>query len=145
MEVATDRAPTYRRVLDEVLPAALHVVEQYANNPVETDHGRLKARLRSMRGLKQLRSARVISAGHAFIQNVRRGHYGVFRAATRRRPPTWPRALAAFSYACVRSRIRSRSLMWTRAVAQVRGAALSRCARYARASAISAGCTTMSR
>jgi transposase, IS6 family len=28
-----------------------------------------------MRGLKQLRSVRVISVGHAFIQNVRRGHY----------------------------------------------------------------------
>jgi IS6 family transposase len=28
-----------------------------------------------MRGLKQLRSTRVITAGHAFIQNIRRGHY----------------------------------------------------------------------
>jgi hypothetical protein len=28
-----------------------------------------------MRGLKRLRSARVISAGHAFGQNLRRGHY----------------------------------------------------------------------
>ena len=28
-----------------------------------------------MRGLKQERSARVIVAGHAFVQNVRRGHY----------------------------------------------------------------------
>jgi IS6 family transposase len=28
-----------------------------------------------MRGLKRLRSARVISAGHAFVQNLRRSHY----------------------------------------------------------------------
>jgi hypothetical protein len=28
-----------------------------------------------MRGLKRLRSARVISAGHALVQNLRRGHY----------------------------------------------------------------------
>jgi len=28
-----------------------------------------------MRGLKQLRYARIITAGHAFIQNIRRGHY----------------------------------------------------------------------
>jgi len=28
-----------------------------------------------MRGLKRLGSTRVISAGHAFIQNLRRGHY----------------------------------------------------------------------
>jgi DDE domain len=37
--------------------------EQY--NPIESDHGRLKARLRPMRGLKRLRSARAISIGHA--------------------------------------------------------------------------------
>jgi IS6 family transposase len=28
-----------------------------------------------MRGLKQDRSAKVIVAGHAFVQNLRRGHY----------------------------------------------------------------------
>jgi IS6 family transposase len=46
-----------------------------ANNAIEADHGRLKSRLRPMRGLKQLRCARVITAGHAFIQNIRRDHY----------------------------------------------------------------------
>lgn len=74
-EVSTDRAPAYPRVLDELLPAACHVLEQYANNPFEADHARLKARLRPMRGLKRLHSARVISTGHAFVQNLRRGHY----------------------------------------------------------------------
>jgi IS6 family transposase len=75
VEVTTDRAPAYLRVLDELLPATCHVMEQYANNAIENDHGRLKARLRPMRGLKRLRSARVIGTGHAFIQNLRRGHY----------------------------------------------------------------------
>jgi transposase, IS6 family len=42
---------------------------------VECDHGRLTSRLRPMRGLKQDHSARVIIAGHALVQNVRRGHY----------------------------------------------------------------------
>jgi transposase-like protein len=37
------------------------------------DHGRLKSRLGPMRGLKQDRSAKVVIAGHAFMQNVRRG------------------------------------------------------------------------
>ena len=74
-EVTTDRAPAYLRVLDELLPAALHVFEQYANNVIEADHGKLKSRLRPMRGLKRFRSAQVISAGHAFVQNLRRGHY----------------------------------------------------------------------
>jgi transposase-like protein len=71
----TDRAPVYPGVLGEVVPAAWHRTDQYANNRVEADHGRVKARLRPMRGLKQDRSAGVIVAGHAFVQNVRRGHY----------------------------------------------------------------------
>jgi transposase, IS6 family len=74
-EVSTDRAPAYPRALDELVPAACHVMKKYANNPIESDHSRLKSRLRPMRGLKQLRCARVISAGQAFIQNIRRGHY----------------------------------------------------------------------
>jgi len=90
-EVSTDRAPAYPRVLDELLPAAWHVTEQDVNNPVEADHGRCKARLRPMRGLKRLRSARVISAGHAFVQNLRRGHYELGTEA-----PVNLRVLAAF-------------------------------------------------
>ncbi|WP_261569672.1 transposase, partial [Frankia gtarii] len=45
------------------------------NNRIESDHSRLKARLRPMRGLKRLRSAQTISAGNALVQNIRRGHY----------------------------------------------------------------------
>jgi IS6 family transposase len=77
VEVTTDRAPAYPRVLDELVPHALHRVEQYANNPIEADHGRLKSRLRPMRGLKRHRSARTIAAGHAFVQNLRRDHYEI--------------------------------------------------------------------
>ena len=76
-EVTTGRAYVCPRVLDELIPTALHTVGQYANNPVETDHGRLKARLRPMRGLKRHRSARILTAGHAFVQNLRRGHYDI--------------------------------------------------------------------
>ena len=76
-EVTTDRAPVYPRVLDELVPSAPHTVKQYANNPIETDHGRLKARLRPMRGLKRHRSARILAVGHAFVQNLRRGHYDI--------------------------------------------------------------------
>src|SRR5438445_4943823 len=42
-EVTTDRHRVYPRVLDELLPAALHCTEARANNRLETDHGRLKA------------------------------------------------------------------------------------------------------
>ena len=65
----------YPRVIDELVPTARHVFEQYANNRIEADHGRFKARLRPMRGLKTMTSLRVIATGHAFIQNLRRGHY----------------------------------------------------------------------
>jgi IS6 family transposase len=75
VEVTTDRAPVYPRVLDELVPSPRHVLEQYANNSIESDHSRLKARLRPMRGLKRIRSARTIASGHAFVQNLRRGHY----------------------------------------------------------------------
>ncbi len=75
VEVTTDRYRVYPHVLDELLPAAFHRTEVHANNPLETDHGRLKARLRPMRGLKRDRTARVIVAGHASLQNLRRGFY----------------------------------------------------------------------
>jgi transposase-like protein len=75
MEVVTDLAPVYAATLEELLPAAWHRTDRYGNNRLEADHGRLKARLRPMRGLKQDRSARVVIAGHGFMQNLRRGHY----------------------------------------------------------------------
>ena len=62
-EVVTDEAPIYPRVLDELVPAAWHHVEQYANNRIEADHGRLKHRLRPMRGLRTDRTARSSSPG----------------------------------------------------------------------------------
>ena len=91
-EVVTDRAWTLLAIVDELVPGAFHNTEQYANNRIESDHGRLKARLRPMRGLKCDRTARVIMYGHAFMQNVRRGHYELGVEAHRRR-----RVAAAFS------------------------------------------------
>ena len=74
-EVVTDLAPALNHVIEELLADALHNTDQYANNRIECDHGRLKARLRPMRGLKTDRTAQVVIAGHAFMQNIRRGHY----------------------------------------------------------------------
>jgi transposase, IS6 family len=74
-EITTDRAHALVRVVVELLPVALHDTTRYAKNRVEADHGRLKARLRPMRGLKRDRTASVVIRGHAFIQNLRRGHY----------------------------------------------------------------------
>ena len=74
-EVVTDAAAIYPGVLDELIPSAWHHVERHANNPIEADHSQLKHRLKPMRGLKTDRTAQVVIAGHAFIQNLRRGHY----------------------------------------------------------------------
>jgi IS6 family transposase len=90
--VVTDTAPVYRRVLDELVPAAWHHVEQYENNRIEADHGRLKHRLRPMRGLRTDRTVEVIVAELAFIQNLRQGHYDL---ATETSSP--PRLAAAFT------------------------------------------------
>ena len=74
-EVITDLAQALETVIEELIPDAFHNTDQYANNRVECDHGRLKARLRPMRGLKTDRTASVVIRGHALIQNLRRGHY----------------------------------------------------------------------
>jgi len=74
-EVVTDAAAIYPAVLDELVPSAWHHVERHANNPIEADHSQLKHRLKPMRGLQTDRTAQVIIAGHAFMQNLRRGHY----------------------------------------------------------------------
>ncbi|GAA3938429.1 hypothetical protein Aau02nite_70680 [Amorphoplanes auranticolor] len=74
-KVVTDAPAIYPAVLAELIPSAWHHVEQYANNLIEADHSKLQQRLRPMRGLQIDRTAQVIIAGHAFIQNLRRGHY----------------------------------------------------------------------
>jgi transposase-like protein len=74
-EVVTDAAPIYPAVVEELIPMAWHHVERHANNPIEADHSQLKHRLRPMRGLQTDRTAQTIIAGHAFMQNLRRGHY----------------------------------------------------------------------
>ena len=69
-------------VLDSLIPAARALLSGSAQpgHVRRLDLGGIrqvvqKVRLRPMRGLKQDRSAGIVIAGHAFIQNVRRGHY----------------------------------------------------------------------
>ena len=73
--MVTDLAPALATAIEELIPDVFHNTEQYANNRVECDHGRLKARLRPMRALKTDRTAQVVISGHALIQNLRRGYY----------------------------------------------------------------------
>ncbi|HEY3003766.1 MAG TPA: transposase, partial [Kribbellaceae bacterium] len=71
-ELSLGDATPYPGVLDELLPAAWHDVERYANNGIEADHGQLTRRLRPMPGLKTDRTVRVVIAGPACVQNLRR-------------------------------------------------------------------------
>ncbi|MEV4826804.1 IS6 family transposase [Micromonospora sp. NPDC049257] len=87
VEVVTDAAAVYPAVLADLIPAAWHHVERYANNPVEADHSRLKHRLRPMRGLRTDRTAQTVIAGHAFVQNLRRGHYEIATDTPARQRP----------------------------------------------------------
>ena len=75
LEVVTDKSPVLASVIADLLPHAEHCTDRYANNRIEADHGRLKARLRPMRGLKCDGTASVVIRGHASIQNLRRGHW----------------------------------------------------------------------
>ena len=74
-EVTTDLVAPLLRVVDDLLAEMLHDTTQYANNRIECDHGRLKARLRPMRGLRTDRTASIVIRGHAFVPRLRRGHY----------------------------------------------------------------------
>jgi transposase-like protein len=92
VEVVTEAAPIYPAVVKELAPGAWHHVERHANNRIEADHSQLKHRLRPMRGLRTDRSAQVVIAGHAFVQNLRRGHYEIAVAI-----PRMERMAAAFA------------------------------------------------
>ena len=61
--MVTDRAAALAKAIGELTPESLRATVQYANNRVEADHGRLKARLRPMRGLKRDRTASVVIKG----------------------------------------------------------------------------------
>jgi transposase-like protein len=74
-EVITDRATSLANVIKELLPAAFHNTGQYENSGCERGHGRLKTRLRPMRGLMTARTASVVIRRHAVVQNLRRGHF----------------------------------------------------------------------
>ena len=78
--MTTDRAPAYPRIVEDMLPGALHVTVKYANNRIEADHGRLEAG--SDHARDQDGPIAAIVATGAFIQNLRRGHYELATDAT---------------------------------------------------------------
>jgi transposase, IS6 family len=57
-EIVTDKALTYPAVVGELLATAWHCTDRYANNHIKSDHGRLKSRLRPMRGSSRIAAPR---------------------------------------------------------------------------------------
>ena len=95
--IVTDRARCYPPTLRAVLPSVEHRCSRYSNNALERDHGRLKGRLRPMRGFRSVASADTFCRGHALIRNLRNG----FSRLTAEVPPlmrlatAWPRLARA--------------------------------------------------
>jgi transposase-like protein len=73
-EVVAAAVAVHPRMPGEPVASAGHPVERHAN-PVETDHRRLQHRLRTMHGPRTDKAAQNVIAGHAFGQNLRRGHH----------------------------------------------------------------------
>jgi IS6 family transposase len=77
IEITTDRALVFPAVLDELAPRARHgLCGKPTTSWKPTVVGSKQASVR-LREFKRMRSACTIAAGHAFVQNLRRGHYEV--------------------------------------------------------------------
>jgi IS6 family transposase len=74
-------AGQHGQVIDVLLPARRNLAAApsllHPGYAGRRDPGRGHDRPRPMRGLKRHRSARILAAGHAFMQNLRRGHYDI--------------------------------------------------------------------
>jgi hypothetical protein len=62
-------------VLDEVLLAVRDRTEQYANNHIECNHGRLRRGCDRCAGSSGTAVPEWSAPAHAFVQSIRRGHY----------------------------------------------------------------------
>jgi len=57
--------PRQHQGRDELVPAASHVMEQYMNNPIEADHGRLKIPTLNVLAAPSVHSGTRLLAAHA--------------------------------------------------------------------------------
>jgi hypothetical protein len=75
VEATTDLAAPLLRVIDELIPEAVHDTEQNANSRIKNDHGRLKGEAETDARSTDGSDRSIVIRGHAFTQNVTRGHY----------------------------------------------------------------------
>ena len=87
--VITDKAALYPPALPAAVPGELHRTGRYRTNGIERDHGFLKERLRSMRGLKSVASAAIFKCGHALLRNIRHRFYRIVESVVQRLVLVW--------------------------------------------------------
>jgi transposase, IS6 family len=75
VEVTTDKAGPYLRVVDDLVPAAAHVTEQYRNNRIEKRSRSVESAATADARTQTPPVSRPNRPRHAFVQNLRRGHY----------------------------------------------------------------------
>lgn len=98
-KIVTDKLRSYPIAHREVLPEAIHVTDQYANNRAEQSHESTRVRGRGMRRFKSMKQAQRFLTTHAAVQNlfnlgrhlVRAQHYRDLRATAF---GEWSRAVA---------------------------------------------------
>ena len=95
----TDKLRSYPVAHREVMPEAVHVTDQYANNRAEQSHEATGVRERGMRRFKSMVQAQRFVTAHAAVQNlfnlgrhmVRAQHYRKLRTSAF---AEWSRAIA---------------------------------------------------
>jgi putative transposase len=68
--IVTDKLRSYTVAHREIIPEAIHVTDQYANNRVEKSHEATRVRERGMRKFKSMVQAQRFLGAHAAIQNL---------------------------------------------------------------------------
>lgn len=98
-KIITDKLRSYPVAHREVIPEAIHVTDQYANNRAEQSHEATRVRERGMRKFKSMTQAQRFVTAHAAVSNlfnlgrhlVRAEHYRNLRVSAF---DEWSRAVA---------------------------------------------------
>jgi putative transposase len=98
-KIVTDKLRSYPVAHREVMPEAIHVTDQYANNRAEQSHESTRVRERGMRRFKSVAQAQKFLSAHATVYNlfnlgrhlVRAQHYRDLRISAF---SEWERAVA---------------------------------------------------
>ena len=69
-KIVTDKLRSYGVAHRELIPEAIHVTDQYANNRAEQSHELTRARERGMRKFKSIKQAQCFLGAHAAVYNL---------------------------------------------------------------------------